>query len=933
MLIGYNEIQRRAIAFAKDWEDASDERAEAQLFWRDLLSVFGVNVRAVGRFEARVRNVRGNYSRIDLFWPSVLLAEHKSRGEDLDRAHTQASQYIIDLQTVQRGDEIPRYILVSDFERIVVHDLDTDRRTDIKVAELHRHIRDLEFIAGIDRKPADPDDPVNIEAAERLAKLKDALEDGGYPAHDLERFMVRVLFCLFAEDTGLLGEPDAFRFYIENTTRPDGSDLGLHIAQWFEVLDQPAEKRSGNLNEQLRGLRYVNGDLFGGRLPIANFNSDMRERLLACCRFDWSKISPAVFGSLFQSIMTKKERRQIGAHYTSERDILKVIRSLFLDDLKERFEKIKSNKSELRKFHAELGRIKILDPACGCGNFLVIAYRELRRLETEILQALHPRITGAETHGDTRALFDVRQEMHIDVDQMYGIEIEEWPAQIAKVALWLVDHQMNIELSEAFGDAVVRLPLTHSAKIVNANALRVDWNEVLPADECSYVLGNPPFVGKKARDAAQSEDMTLVFGNRSGIGSLDYVCCWYQVAAKYIAGTDIRVAFVSTNSITQGEQPGVLWPELFRQFGIHIHFGHRTFPWTSEARGKAHVHVVIIGFGNERRGSNTIHDYDAKGEPLGVVTAPNVSPYLAAGPDAVVKNRSKPISTVPEMAFGNMPNDGGNLLLDDEDRRALLAECPEANSFVRELISADQFLNGEKRWCLWLVDAPPAEIRKLKPIQSRVAEVKKLRLASKRATTRELADYPALFGEIRQPTTRYVLVPRHSSERRDYIPLAFFDPEIIVSDSCMFVGSATLYHFGVLHSEMHMGWVRQICGRIKSDYRYSARLVYNNFPWPAEVTDKQRDAVEAAAQAVLDARSQFPKASLADLYDPLSMPKPLRQAHTALDRVVDRCYRPQPFPDERRRFEYLFELWETLERPLAQPTKKKRAVRRRKDTA
>ena len=550
MLIGYNEIQRRAIKFAKDWEDASDERAEAQLFWRDLLEVFGVNVRAVGRFEERVRNVRGTYSRIDLFWPSVLLAEHKSRGEDLGRAHAQASKYIEDLQTQGRGEEVPRRLLVSDFERIICHDLDTDRRVDIKVSELHKHIRDLEFIAGINREPAEPDDPVNIEAAERLAKLKDALEAGGYPAHDLERFMVRVLFCLYAEDTGLLGEPDAFRFYIENNTRPDGSDLGLHIAQWFEVLDQPADERSGNLDEQLRTLRYVNGELFAGRLPFASFNGEMRDRLLECCGFDWSKISPAVFGSLFQSIMTAKERRQIGAHYTSERDILKVIRSLFLDELYERFEKIKNSKAELKKFHAELGRIKILDPACGCGNFLVIAYRELRRLEIEVLKVLHPR---SSREG---GLYNVPSEMLIDVDQMHGIEIEEWPAQIAKVALWLVDHQMNVELSEAFGDAVVRLPLTHSANIVCANALRMDWNEVLPADECSYFLGNPPFVGGKYMNPEQREDVKRVWGSTAGAGLLDYVSCWYAKAAQYSKVHNAPCALFRQTRSRRANKPG-----------------------------------------------------------------------------------------------------------------------------------------------------------------------------------------------------------------------------------------------------------------------------------------------------------------------------------------------------------------------------------------
>ncbi|MEZ6241467.1 MAG: DNA methyltransferase [Phycisphaerales bacterium] len=926
MRLSWNEIRQRAIAFGREWAGAASERGEAQTFWNEFFHVFGRSRRHVAAYESPVKNLGGAYSFIDLIWPGTMIAEHKSRGKSLEKAESQAFDYVRFLIDEGREDEAPRYIVVSDFARIAITDTESDHHVEFPVADLHKHIREFAFIPGYKQVVTDPEDPVNIDAAERLAKLKDSLEAGGYPAHDLERFMVRILFCLFAEDTGLLGEPDAFRLYIENSTKPDGSDLGLHIAQWFEVLDSPPDKRGKDLDEQLAALAYVNGELFAGRLPFAHFNAQMRDALIKCATFKWQYISPAVFGSLFQSIMTPKERRQIGAHYTSERDILKVVRSLFLDELYERFERVRNNKRELKKLHDELGRIKILDPACGCGNFLVIAYRELRRLEIEILKLLHPKSTAE------GSLFNLPAEMLIDVDQMFGIEIEEWPAQIARVALWLVDHQMNTELSEAFGDAVVRLPLTHSATIAHANALRIDWNDVLPADQCSYVLGNPPFVGKKARSPEQAEDMGIVFGGLSGIGSLDYVCCWYQLAASYIVDTCARVAFVSTNSVTQGEQPGVLWPELFRQFGIHIQFGHRTFPWTSEARGRAHVHVVVIGFGNDRLQTNSICDYDAGGNPLGIAIVPNISPYLAAGPDIALKNRATPISSVPEMAFGNMPNDGGNLLLDDAEKISLLEECPEAEPYVRELISADQFLNGEKRWCLWLTEASPAEIRGLKPIQARVAAVKAIREASRRATTRELARYPTLFGEIRQPDTRYVLVPRHSSERRDYIPLAFFGPEIIVSDSCLFIGGAGTYHFGVLHSAMHMAWVRQVCGRIKSDYRYSARLVYNNFPWPADVSDKQREAVEAGAQGVLDARARFPDASLADLYDPLSMPKPLRRAHDALDRAVERCYRPQPFPDERRRFEFLFALWEALDRPLAsRPGKKRRARRKRPD--
>ncbi|MBU0717426.1 MAG: class I SAM-dependent DNA methyltransferase [Planctomycetes bacterium] len=913
MPLSWNEIRQRAIAFSRDWQDATDERAEAQTFWNEFFQVFGRSRRHIVAYEAPVKNLKGSYSFIDLIWPGTMIAEHKSRGKSLKKAESQAFDYVRSLIDQGRGDEVPRYIVGSDFERIAINDTESERVVEFAVRDLHKHIHEFAFIPGYKTVVTDPEDPVNIDAAEKLAKLKDALEDGGYPAHDLERFMVRVLFCLYAEDTGLVGERDAFRLYIENASKSDGSDLGLHLSQWFEVLDQPVDKRGKHLDEQLVGLRYVNGELFAGHLPFASFNREMRDRLLGCCRFDWSQISPAVFGSLFQSIMTARERRQIGAHYTTERDILKVIRGLFLDELWERFEKVRTTKADLQRFHKELGRIKILDPACGCGNFLVIAYRELRRLEVEVIEALYPKCR------EESGLFNVPAEMLINVDQMYGIEIEEWPAQIAKVALWLVDHQMNMELSLTFGEAIARLPLTHSAKIVNGNALRIDWNDVLPAEECSFVLGNPPFVGKKRRTAGQTEDMNIVFGEWLRVGALDYVCCWYKAAADYIANARARVAFVSTNSITQGEQPGKLWPRLFQDYGVHIQFAHRTFPWTSEARGKAHVHVVIIGFGNDQRNGNSIHDYDPNGEPLGVAKAANISPYLAAGSDAVVKDRSTSISAVPAMAFGNMPNDDGNLLISSDEREQLVASCPEAAAFVKELISSAQYLNGEKRLCLWLTDASPGDIRRLKPIQERVAAVKQFREASRRACTRELARYPTLFGEIRQPTQRYVLVPRHSSERRQYIPLSFFNPDIIVSDSCMSVAGASLYHFGVLHSEMHMAWVRQVCGRIKSDFRYSARLVYNNFPWPADPLEKQVAAVETSAREMLDARSQFPDASLADLYDPLSMPRVLQQAHSALDRAVDRCYRPQRFPDERRRFEYLFQLWERLERPLTSP--------------
>ncbi len=926
MPLSWNEIRQNAIAFSRDWIDETRESAEAQTFWNDFFQVFGVRRRTVASFEEPVRNLGGDFDFIDLFWPGTLLAEHKSRGRSLDKAESQAMGYIRALVDDDREQEVPQYIVVSDFARIALHDLESDRTVEFPLADLHDHIHAFAFIAGYRTEILDPEDPANIEAAELLAELHDTLEAGGYPDHDLERFMVRLLFCMFAEDTGLFGQPDAFRLYIENNTRPDGADLGLHLGRYFEILNTPRENRQQNLDEQLAELPYVNGELFEQRLPSADFNRDMRNRLLACCRFRWAKISPAVFGSLFQAIMDAPERRQIGGHYTSERDIMKLIRSLFLDELHEEFERAKNtSKPAVRRFREKLGSLKFLDPACGCGNFLVLAYRELRLLELEVLKVLH-RAEGVAA----QPTFDLRSELLVDVDQMHGIEILEWPARIAEVAMWLMDHQMNLEVSEAFGQYVARLPLENSPRIVCANALRTDWNEVLPAEECNYVLGNPPFVGKKARTDEQVSDMRRVFGTQTGTGTLDYVCCWYRRAAEYIDDLGIHVAFVSTNSITQGEQAGILWPHLLNTFDITINFAHRTFSWISEARGRAHVHVVIVGFAPKNAPEKRITDYDLDGEPIGTFVVRHISPYLTEGSDRTLTNLSRPLADVPRMSFGSMPNDGGFLILDDEERAAAVSADARVDAFIRPLISAHQYLNGKTRWCLWLEDAAPADIQRIPFIRDRVASVRTYREASTRNTTQELAGFPALFGEIRQPDTDYVLVPRHSSERRDYIPISFFDPSYIVSDSCLCVPRATPYHFGILHSAMHMSWVRQVGGRLESRYRYSARLVYNNFPWPDSPTDAQKQRVEQAAQAVLDARRQFPDATLADLYDPLSMPATLRRAHKALDRAVERCYRRQPFPDERRRFEFLFERYERLTAPLTSLAHKKRRARKKR---
>ncbi len=931
MPLSWNEIRQNAISFSREWIDETRESAEAQTFWNDFFEVFGVRRRTVASFEEPVRNLTGDFDFIDLFWPGTLLAEHKSRGRSLDKAESQAMRYMRALVDDDREQEVPQYIVVSDFARIALHDLETDKTVEFPLADLHDHISAFAFIAGYRTEILDPEDPANIDAARRLAELYDTLKDGGYPEHDVERFMVRLLFCMFAEDTGLLGQPDAFRLYIENNTRPDGADLGLHLGRYFEILNTACDNRQQNLDEQLAELPYVNGELFAERLPGADFNRDMRNRLLACCRFRWAKISPAVFGSLFQSIMDDPGRRQIGAHYTSERDIMKLIKSLFLDDLRTEFQRARdTSRPALHRFHRKLGSLKFLDPACGCGNFLVITYRELRRLETEVLQILHR--TGGVSEQPT---FDLRSQLVVDVDQMHGIEILEWPTRIAEVAMWLMDHQMNLEVSEVFGQYVARLPLENSPRIVCGNALRIDWNDVLPAEECDYVLGNPPFVGKKERNASQRADHQFVWSNLDGSFPLDYVTCWYAVGLEFLRGSPARAAFVSTNSISQGEQVGLLWPELFRR-GLKIDFGHRTFPWVSEARGRAHVHVVIVGFGvGEPQRAKTIHDYDRKGTALGSATAANISPYLTDGSDRAVTNITKPLCDISPLRYGSMmidkardAGDEDGLILLPEYRDEILRETPPLEPHIRPLYGGDEFLNNTERWCLWLVDAPPGLIRSSAILTRRIDGVRRFRAGSTRQRTRELAATPALFGEIRQPDNAYLLIPKVSSERREYIPIGFVSPNVIASGSTLILPGATPYHFGILHSAMHMSWVRQVCGRMKSDYQYSARLVYNNFPWPESPSDAQRQRVEEAAQAVLDARQQFPDATLADLYDPLTMPAALRRAHNALDRAVDRCYRRQPFPDERRRFEFLFELYERLTAPLTSLATKKRRARK-----
>ena len=948
MPLSWNEIKHRAIAFSKKWQHETREDAEAKSFWDAFFLVFGKERRVVASFEEPVKKLSGDWAYIDLFWPGTLLAEHKSAGKDLGKAHAQGMEYIRALVDSGRGKEVPRYLIVSDFQRIAIHDLEPEQDPDapllqrlppsfeFPLADFHKHIRHFFFMAGYRQHKLNPEDPANEEATQLMCDLHDALEAGeygtdttGHAGHELKQFLVRLLFCLFGEDNGIF-PTRAFQLYVEDHTAADGSDLGPKLGQLFDVLNTPEDRRQKHLDPDLLQFAYINGDLYRERLALPAFTTAMRAKLLACCAFDWSRISPAVFGSLFQAVMEAKERRQIGAHYTAERNILKVVRSLFLDDLRAEFTRAKALKigkrERLLALQKKIAALRFLDPACGCGNFLVITYRELRALELEILLALH---AGQQQMGEA----EVFNLSLIDVDQMFGIEIEEFPARIAEVALWLTDHQANVRLSEAFGQFYKRIPLRKSPHIHVANALRLDWRTVLPPAQCSYVLGNPPFVGQAWQSAEQKTDQRTVMANIAACGALDFVCNWYVKAADYIQGTAVRCALVSTNSITQGEQASILWTELFNRYRVKIHFGHRTFPWESEARGKAHVHVVIIGFGLGDVPEKRLYDYDHDPINPTVSVVSNISPYLVEGPDRAVSNRTAPLSDVPKMSWGNKPTDGGHLILSPEEKADLLAREPGAAEFIRSFMSGGDFIKGIQRYCLWLVDADPAKLRVLPEVMKRIEAVKESRLASVAPSTRAHAKYPTLFRQIAQPDSDYLAIPEVSSERRAYIPIAFVTRDVICSNKIQFVPSATLYHFAVLTSAMHMAWMKQVCGRLESRFSYSNTLVYNNYPWPEAPTPAQRSAVEAAAQRVLDARAAFPASTLADLYDPLAMPPALAAAHTALDKAVDKCYRPAPFPSDRARVEFLFTRYEQLTAPLAPAAKPKRPSRPKRPSA
>jgi hypothetical protein len=656
----------------------------------------------------------------------------------------------------------------------------------------------------------------------------------------------------------------------------------------------------------------VNGKLFEEMLPGAFFDAKMRQSLLDCCYLDWSKISPAIFGSMFQSVMNPVERRNLGAHYTSEKNILKLIKPLFLDELYAEFESIKTNKAKLNEFHVKLSKLKFLDPACGCGNFLVITYRELRLLELEVLRILF---------RSGEVVLQLNDLILLDVDMMHGIEYEEFPARIAEVAMWLMDHQMNMLISNEFGNYFARLPLKKSAKIVHADALETDWENVISKDVLTHIIGNPPFIGSRIMNNHQKNNLIKVFDNSKNIGDLDYVTGWYIKAAKYIKGTKIKAALVSTNSIVQGLQTGILWNQMLNIYDVKIHFAHRTFKWNNEAKGNAAVYCVIIGFANFDIKLKYLFDYnDVNGEPQRIEVK-NINPYLVDSRDIFVERKQNPICNIPGMYFGNMPADGGELLFSTIEKNDFLKKEPNAEKYFKKFIGSQEFINNIERWCLWLVNISPNELNKLKLVLDRIKNVKAIRLNSSRP---KLAEIPHLFAQITQPENKdYIVVPSVSSERRNYIPMGFIKSNVISSNLNLIIPDGSIFHFGVLMSKMHMTWVKTVCGRLKSDYRYSKDIVYNNFPWPENPTEKQKETIEKAAQKVLDTREKYPESSLADLYNPLTMPPDLVKAHNELDKAVDAAYSKQAFTSDAKRMEFLFELYEKYTGGLFGEEKKK----------
>jgi hypothetical protein len=895
MNLSWGEIRANAIVFSNNWEKAKSERAECQTFWNEFFEIFGVTRRRVATFEAPVKKLNGKYGFIDLFWKGELLVEHKSKGQNLDKAYYQAIEYFANLKEY----ELPKYVLVSDFQRFRLYNLDDDEQYEFLLSSLEENIQHLGFISGYNKTKIIDDIPVNIEAANRLIRVYEELSKVGLEKHDLNILLVRLLYCFFADDSGLF-QKKLFAEYIANYTKDSGNDLGEKLSSLFQVLDKEPQKRLNNIDPLLGEFPYVNGSLFKEKLDTVYFDKEMRDVLVECSHFNWSKVSPAIFGSMFQSAMDPEKRRELGAHYTSEKNVLKVISPLFIDALREELENIKlrkTNKSQcLELFIEKISSLIILDPACGCGSFLIVTYRELRTLEMDVLIELE-KASGLTT--------DIKPK--VSIEQFYGIEREELPAQITQTALWLTEHQMNQLLAKKVGIFKDSLPLSKLENILVSDALNIDWKTVADGKCADFVIGNPPYKGVLQQSPSERLQLKNLYKEATGSGKLDYVAGWFLKAAQYIQNTKTEVGFVSTSSISNGIQVETLWKKLLSDYNVNINFAHRPFKWGNEIKKKAARHVVIVGFSCFERKVKKLFDFDDfENEVESVVS--NINPYLISAENILVAERSKPLCNVPEIRKGNQATDGGHLLLSDIEKGELIARDPSISPFIKRVMGSDEMVKGKVRWCLWLVGASPAQLRSFKVIETRLNAVRKKRLGSTDPATVKRADTPYLFREQNNPNN-YLAIPTVTKEQRKYLTLKFLDGETIPTNNLFIFPNATLWHFGVLSSYMNRLWTENICGRHDKRNRYSKGIGYNAFPWPLNPNERDIEQVESATEKVLKARLLYPDSSLADLYYPGLMPKELIDAHSALDKAVERSYLSSKFKSDSERLETLMSLY------------------------
>ena len=889
------EQKKAAKAFAEYWKDRGDEKSDSQSFWlafvREVLGV--AEPEKFILFEERVK--LDHTSFIDGHIPSThVLIEQKKKGLNLRSPIRQSDGSLLNpFQQAQRYSaalpysQRPRWIITCNFEEFLIYDMEnpTGEPESILLCDLPKECYRFGFLVEEKNELIHREETISMQAGELVGKLYDAIlkqyihPDDKASLHSLNILCVRLVFCLYAEDAGIFGEHNKFHDYVRSFAP---KDVRRALIDLFRVLDTKAEDRDPYMDAMLASFPYVNGGLFAdANVEIPNFTEEIVDLLLhkASEDFDWSQISPTIFGAVFESTLNPDTRRSGGMHYTSIENIHKVIDPLFLDELREEFAEIKAVKvPKLRKEKAESFRYKLagltfFDPACGSGNFLTETYISLRRLENEALKL---------KYDDMNIVMDFGDVIQVSIGQFYGIEINDFAVTVAKTALWIAESQMMRETETILNANLDFLPLKSYANIVEGNALRMDWEDVVPKERLNYIMGNPPFVGYTYQSAEQKADLKQL---DSALGNnIDYVAGWYIKASLMMMNTSIRTALVSTNSITQGEQVAGIWKPLFEKYGVHIDFAHKSFIWDSEANLKAHVHCVIVGFSTTPNArERQLYTSDR------MTFADNINAYLLDAPNVFIEKRSRPLSDVPSMCKGSQPTDGGNLILSFDEKEELLKKEPNVAQYVRKFVGAEEFINNKNRYCLWLEHALPSVIKNSTYIRDRVEKVREMRLASSKAATREWANYPALFTENRQPNSTYIIVPSVSSENRRYIPIGFVNPDIVASNLVLIIPDAELYHFGVLTSNVHMAWMRAVCGRLKSDYRYSNTIIYNNFPWPTP-TPEQKKKIEETAQAILDARALYPDCSLADLYDEIAMPPELRKAHQANDRAVMQAY-------------------------------------------